>query len=287
MVHKQNATLQQLLSLLDDERNELFIHLDKKAGEIQQEFFATTNSRLHFIPRIKVEWGAYSQIKAELSLLKAAAACGKYDYYHLLSGEDLPLKSQDDLHQFFERHQGTEFMSFTDEFSYGYRVNYYYPLQSRLRRGEFGRQANSAFYRLQKLLKIKRNQKINFKSGSNWFSITDACARFVLAHERWIKRTFHHSFCADELFLQTLISSSDFLDKCYHSDFKNVLTAPYFTKNEENCLRFVDWNLGDPYVFRAQDFARLTASPLLFARKFDFEIDNEIIEKLAVKNEKI
>ena len=33
-------------------------------------------------------------VEAELSLLRAAVP-GKYDYYHLLSGVDVPIKSRD------------------------------------------------------------------------------------------------------------------------------------------------------------------------------------------------
>ena len=52
-----------------------------------------------YVDRVPVNWGG-SQIRAELSLLKCAVK-KKYDYYHLVSGADLPIKTQDEIHQFF------------------------------------------------------------------------------------------------------------------------------------------------------------------------------------------
>ena len=71
--------------------------------------------------------GGYSMINAELQLLKYATLQGNYLYYHLLSGEDLPIKTQDDIHDFFEEHQGKEFVRFEcNKFQYYDRVRYYY-----------------------------------------------------------------------------------------------------------------------------------------------------------------
>ena len=48
-----------------------------------------------------------------------------------------------------------------------------------------------------------------------------------------------------------------------------------------SCMREVDWNRGDPYVWRIDDFDTLMSSEKLFARKFDEKVDNEIINKLT------
>ena len=56
--------------------------------------------------------GDYSQIKTELALFTKAYDKGPYLYYHLLSGVDLPLKSQNTIHSFFNKHQGKEFIGF-------------------------------------------------------------------------------------------------------------------------------------------------------------------------------
>ena len=92
MAHHQFPLLQTTLRLLDDPRNDFFIHIDKKAGAVDFEEIrrAAPHSRVTFIERLSVHWGGYSQIRCELALLQAATQAGQYAYYHLISGVDLP-----------------------------------------------------------------------------------------------------------------------------------------------------------------------------------------------------
>ena len=45
--------------------------------------------------------GGYSQIAAEINLLKKAYEVGSPCYYHFLTGVDLPLKSIKEINNFF------------------------------------------------------------------------------------------------------------------------------------------------------------------------------------------
>ena len=48
----------------------------------------------------------------------------------------------------------------------------------------------------------------------------------------------------------------------------------------KGCLRYIDWS-GKPSIFRTEDFDRLiNAEEAIFARKFDPDVDSEIIEKI-------
>lgn len=113
MAHNEPELFGILMNLLDDERNDIYVHIDKKADISLFDKFKLKRSRLYFIDRMSVYWGDESQVKAEFALLRAAQSNGDYDYYHLLSGVDLPLKSQDYIHQFFEEHRGKEFVGVT------------------------------------------------------------------------------------------------------------------------------------------------------------------------------
>ena len=48
-----------------------------------------------------------------------------------------------------------------------------------------------------------------------------------------------------------------------------------------SCLRLIDWNRGTPYVFRDEDFDVLINSEMLFARKFDWNVDKKIIKRIC------
>ena len=112
LAHGSFDLLRLLISRLDDERNDIFVHLDKKV-KVLPELHAE-HAGLYFTEeRVDVCWGDWTVVEAEYVLFAAAVARGPYQYYHLLSGVDLPVKSQDYIHDFCDTHQGTEFIGYT------------------------------------------------------------------------------------------------------------------------------------------------------------------------------
>ena len=45
-------------------------------------------------------------------------------------------------------------------------------------------------------------------------------------------------------------------------------------------MRYIDWNRGNPYIWRNKDYDELINSEYLFARKFDYNKDKEIINRI-------
>lgn len=64
IAHKLDFTLSTLLSLLDDKRNDIFIHIDKKTSEVDEATIKSkvTNAGITFVKkRSSVTWmGGYS-----------------------------------------------------------------------------------------------------------------------------------------------------------------------------------------------------------------------------------
>lgn len=280
MAHNNFEILEKLIKLLDDRRNDIYIHISKKAGRIDCEKYRslTQKSRLYFIKRINTKWGGYSQIKGILSLLRNAVARG-YDYYHYLSGADLPIKSQDDIHAFFERNAGKEFVHFDSKvcrMSYINRIKFYYVLQDRpdtrlgrlilkcIHKGMLAVQKAAGVNRL-------RNNTLQIQKGADWFSITDSLARYILSEEALIEKMFKYTSIGVEMFVQTLVWNSEFKDKLYDKMYDN---------NYKACMRYVDWKRGKPYVWRLEDYDKLIYSDYLFARKFDYRTDPYIVDKI-------
>ena len=281
IAHEQLEQLSILIEMLDDARNDIFLHIDKKFKTF--DFSKIKNrikySNIYLVDNpIKVTWGAYSQIESELLLLEKATNIGSYSYYHLISGADLPIKNQNYIHEFFEKNNGKEFVRFfSDNIKNDYdRVSYYYHLQEIIGRDNnlIKKLLNKIQYysiKVQKILGIDRGKGIVFKKGTNWFSITDELARFVLSKKNWIRNTFRYTFCCDEIFLQTIIFNSKFKDKLYWNKFDNNCKA---------IMRFIDWDRGCHYTFRENDYNQLISSEFLWARKFNMNTDNSIIVKL-------
>lgn len=270
--------LKSLISLLDDSRNSIFVHIDAKSDDFDQDDFCGVAQRasLHFVPRIKVSWGGISQVDCELLLLKEALSA-HCDYYHLLSGMDLPLHDMDYIDDFFSCHQGKEFVHFTESGESVTpqtlkRLSIWYPLQNIL--GRYAGPFNRILGLMECLLRVNRLKKYPdtiIGKGAQWFSITQDFARYVVNIWPNIKRMFSQTLCPDEIFLQTILLNSPYLENIYH---------PQPDDDYRAIMRLIDWKRGNPYVYRNDDYEKLISSPLLFARKFDQRVDDKIISRL-------
>lgn len=275
LAHKCNRTFNTLLHLLDHEQNDIFVHMDQKNKDFDPGSIILEKSKVYYPDkRIKVNWGGYSQIKAELLLLAKAYSIGGYGYYHLLSGEDLPIKKTKEILDFWDKNNGKEFVAFDKkEFIDHDRVDYYYFFQDKIGRERHYvlRKLDQIGVYLQKRFGLRRNSDIRFQKGANWFSISNSLAGYVLSMEGWIQETFQYTLCCDEVFLQTIVINSAFKDRLYHGGFDNDYRA---------IMRLVDWQRGQPYTFREEDFQELASSDKLFARKFQADVDERIIKRV-------
>lgn len=218
-------------------------------------------------------------IDGTLHLLKAASQT-EHIYYHLISGMDLPLKPQSEIHAFFQEHAGAEFLDFRSEKIsrelLADRIQTYHFLQTARERYPFVRTIDQKLLRLQALLHVNRLKDcgVIFQKGSLWFSITHDFALYCVEHAPAYRPYFRFSKCGDELFFQTLLQNSLFLS--------NRAVQAY--NDNRASMRLIDWDRGNgssPYVFRAADYDEITQSGMLFARKFDETVDAEIIEQIA------
>lgn len=96
IAHEQFDLLESLLKCIDDARNDIYIHIDSRSeldiGRIEK---VLRNSRIEFVPRIHIRWGGFDMVRCEYMLLEAAFENGhEYEYVHLISGADLPLKTR-------------------------------------------------------------------------------------------------------------------------------------------------------------------------------------------------
>ena len=95
IAHTDWSLLKTLVSLLDYELNDIYIHIDAKVPAKAIPDIICSKSNLYMLEhRISVAWGDISVVEAEYLLFEIAYNNSHYGYYHLLSGVDLPLKSK-------------------------------------------------------------------------------------------------------------------------------------------------------------------------------------------------
>ena len=280
IAHNEFGVLQKLISLLDDPRNDIYVHVDKKAKDFSPDDFKVNSAKLYFIKkRIDVHWGHISQVSTELLLFETAQKSGSYRYYHLLSGVDLPIKSQDYIHSFFEKNQGKEFV--------GYWQDRDEEAEWCIKRYHFFMKYSKGYNKYLQIVTAKlrrfitkywfdlfgaRDFPMQCKKGFNWVSITGDFCSYLLSRKKWIKKHFRYTFCPDEAYKHTILWNSPFKDNVYS------LESP-----EEGSVRKIDWGRGHmiaPYVWRTNDFEVLMNSDKLFARKFSSSVDKEIIDMI-------
>lgn len=278
IAHNKWDQLRFLIDVLNDPRNDFFLMIDSKSKDFDQDRFAKSlNTKNVFFPeRVDTRWGNFSQISAEFNLLKAACVHSEYDYYHLLSGIDMPLKSQKEIHDFFDSMMGTEFVDFdrNDDHAQALeRAQFHYYFQTIIGRHRHTplKALRDGFVFLEKILGVNRVKDIenDLGKGSNWFSITDDFARYVVSNEEFIKDHFINTYCCDEVFLQTLLNRSPYKKNWY--GYKN---PDMYYQN----LRYLDWGRGKPYTFKKDEFFDICDSGYIFARKFSSDIISEDIK---------
>lgn len=282
IAHGNPFVLEKLILLLDDVRNDIFIHVDKKTSDFNFQYFQNLSqkSRLFFTPRIDVRWGHVSLVEAELTLFKSALSTQQYTYYHLLSGADLPLKSQDEIHSFFAEHQGKEFLGFSDDTFDTNRVSkiHLFPKNMRVQERQYwqrlGRKLRNLFLSLQQKVRYNyhRSFKGELKFGTQWASLTYNFVSELVKGEGLFLRFYKYSNCSDEIYKQTFAYNSPFKDAIYCYD-----------DELEGCQRFMDWQRGRPYTFRKEDLELIMESQMLFARKFEDVVDKDIVEEIYKK----
>lgn len=280
--HSKKAQLLNLLRLLDDPENDLYLHIDKKAqGFTEAEMIAAApQSRMFFVPRLDARWGSETFIDAILSLIRLASE-EEHAFYHLLSGVDLPLKPQSEIRAYFDAHTGEEFVSFERETAKPdviegriARWHWRQPVNPLLKK--FHRRAAPASTFLQRIFGVNRikNAPVVFQKGGVWFSITHALARYVVEEMPRYRAYYRYTSCADEIWLQTLVANSPFMQRRAFMGYDDELAAT---------MRYVDWSGGgaSPRVLTSADYDMLMQSGMLFARKFDDSLDASVIKRIS------
>lgn len=263
MAHNEFPVLQHLVSMLDDERSDFYLHFDAKVKDLPT--IEIEKGRLFVLKdRIDVRWGTISQLQAELKLLETAHQSGPYAHYHILSGVHLPLKPFDELMQFYDEHSNEEIVRFwpEDEGDAGFKLRrYHFPVRDFKStvpwRRNLCQKTWTAVLKVQKVFGIHRLKGCSFRKTDQWLSVTEAACSFLIRNKERILRKYRWAFCPDEYFIASeLLSDGQF--KLY--DCQNLL--------------FVEFDRESPKAFPMNQFNELQKTGYWWARKFTSEHGN-------------
>ncbi len=278
LVHNNTEIVKTAMRMLDNVNFIFYVLIDKKSKLSSKDFeLPLAYSTVKFLPRITVNWAAFSQIEAELLLIKAALN-DNVDYLHYLQGSDLPLKTPEYIDEFFACNNGKNFIDFDprpDKFS-NYKVlcNHFFVDMPIYRNCKLLHYANHFIARIQKRY---IDMKADYYQGSALFSISSDFARYLISIEKKIKKEYKHSIGADEVFICTEFMRSEFKDTLFEKRREIVQLI--------SNGRMIDWRRShnsSPHTFTLEDREMIDMGiadkTCIFARKFSENKDMQIVK---------
>lgn len=294
LAHKNPLQLGRMIERLDDGASKFFIHLDAKTP-IEPFAACLEGGHIRFIePRERCVWGDFSIVRATVHLMEAASK--EQGVFILMSGQDYPIQSQGYINDFLEHNKEFDFIEIEPleekwkPKMVKDKLEHYHILHSE-ERGHSNCYAPfahcSVFQQLRTLTHLLKGRlsRKNFKllcslpkrvapferqyAGSQFWAFSErtfyAVLHYIREHKAVLEEYYKYTSSPDEIYFHSVLM--DLVAKDSTIKLKEQITyVNYFRKNN---------------VFVTEDFDKLTsAKGKLFARKFDTDIDIEILNKL-------
>lgn len=275
LAHKNPEQLNNLVDRLDDGVSAFFIHVDLKSPLYALRHELHPHEQLHMIDSLETEWGSMGLVQATLRAMKVISSQEDiFERIILLSGQDYPIKSKEEINSFYKSSPHRIFLDFSLLPNYtkwesgggSYRINKYF----------FGyRLIDKYSARTLNLLAIfipalkRKYDSVRHFYGSQWWTIDAPALNYILNYveENPEYLNFHRfTFAPDELFFQTIL---------LNSGKPSILNG--IVNDNKVFMIWKDSSAAHPEVLGADDFHRINGSAALFARKFDVNVDEKII----------
>lgn len=285
--------------------DEAFVHVDGKCDVKPFEQELKANPHVHILSqRVRVYWAGYSSIEATINLFKAALSWEKggqrFDRFVILQGLEYPIKTNQEIHTFFEKRPETEFIlaqniseSDNPKEVHKYFLYWYLDFGTQLWARILHRAYMVLFLKSGKIPRFKKsyvmnnaNEKMEIYQGSAQFGVTRKLAEYIVQfHDQNEKfnRYFQTAYAPDESYFHTIVYNSPFVK--YTPDGKAV-TRPHLT-NFEN-LTYFEYPTVVTHFKEKKDWPKLRDSGFLFFRKASSESKEllDYIDEQHLLNEK-
>lgn len=264
--------LVELVDVLDEPTTSFVISVDRHTATAEYEAMwrpLAGRRNVHFLTRHSSPYRSFGHVRSTLRGIDHLLCSGiEFDYLSVLTGQDLPIKTNAAIHERLAAAEGAGFLE-----------NFVLP-DDRWGGGGLNRFTSIFVHTHRHHLQIGRHRfgglvasglpfDVVPYGGSGYWTLPADIVRdvydFVRANPAWA-RFFSTTDMPDETFFQTIVMNSPFADRIVADD-----------------LRLIDWSDRTelPRVWRSADFDDLAAAPDLFARKFDETIDAEVITRVV------
>lgn len=303
LAHKNPRQVRRLVEKLDGVNCNFYLHIDKSTDIAPFIEELSHLQKIHILPSEKREatiWGDIGLIKATINCLEQILADGRSGFCALLSGQDYPIKSNEAIESFLTNNPQTNFIStfpipssrWADD---GMRRTVLYKVNISNRRkhfvllpsvfekrfynpktlkGVFALIMAGKFQFLKKIL--KRREVPGYVApfgGEHWWALPVETIGEIFDFLK--KHPDFYSYHKDTLLPEEIFFHSIVMHLAGHNSEMIV----------EPTLTYVNWereNVILPVTFTENDLDELKEQPenMLFARKFDIEVNEGILDLL-------
>lgn len=247
----------------------IYIHLDVKSKIRVSDI----NPRAKVYKNKKIYWGAWEHLWAFIFLLQESHKENRFDYYHLVTGQDYFASNPSAFDVILGKNQDSYVGVFpipNEKWGWegGEKIFKYRTISSFADvRNHIPKLINKVLYILQRVLKItKRLPQMELYGGSVYSSLHVDFVEWLL-NDKCSKELFEYlrnTTCAEEVYIPTVIMNSPYKSKCVNLN-----------------LRYDDWSVDPaPKYLTDIDFRRVIDSGTLFCRKVDSSKSSSLIDRL-------
>lgn len=260
---------ERMIRSMQDDDFDFYIHVDAK-------FPLSSHDQLRKIPnvyfiknRVDVQWAAFSTIQAEFNSIQEILDTKRtYDFVSLMSGQDYPIKSVEEIKQFFESRKGKlllKYRAFEGDWEEAkIRVSRYYLTNYRF----YGQNVLERL--INKILPERKPLKegMKFYGSSMFWALPTHVLEYVL-HEvdrnKKAKRFYNYTWAPDEFLFQTVVLNSKFAgnvinENCHY--YKHIPKTP------------------NPKLLEVADLKDILSSDRILARKFDMVKFPDVLDQI-------
>ncbi|WP_392534816.1 beta-1,6-N-acetylglucosaminyltransferase [Nostoc sp. C117] len=236
-------------------------------------------------PHIQTEWAGFTLVEATVKALELMYELPDApDWFVLLSGGDYPIKT---AKQILDDLGSNSYDAYIQHEKITYET-YRYDIRESMvwQKNSYQRYCTKSFvFNLSKKYCAQLNLEIRFEhplltkpflpfssklacfSGSQWFCANRKAAEYII--------DFHSQKNALTLYYSKL----KYTDESY---FQTILANAPYLRLQNDRRRYIDWSNGGshPKTLLMEDLPNLLASSAHFARKFDIDIDSNILDEL-------
>lgn len=270
LAHHRPRQLARLVDRLRTPRSRFYVHVSARTRE---ETYAAMRDAVgkrpdvQWLPRLPVHYGGFSQVRTMLAGVRALLDDEpRPGHAVLLSGQDYPLRPAAEIERHLAARPGTSFLH-----------SFPLPAPERWPGEDGGLDRIQRYYvervalrtRLLRVPLVRRRFPSELRpfGGMTWWALADVALveldRFAREHPD-VLAFFRHVKMPDEIFVQSVLMSSPVAD--------TIVNEP---------VHYAEWPGGShAATFTAADLERLLGSGKLFARKFDEDVDSEILDLL-------